>query len=100
MNVRVEACANGIRIAVKAVPGSSRDRIAGEHGSALKVCVAAPPEKGKANDRICELLAQALGVPTRDVHVASGTTSPAKTIEVRGVDRDDAVARLAKVLAS
>jgi uncharacterized protein (TIGR00251 family) len=100
VNVRVDACANGVRIAVKAVPGSSRDRIAGEHGNALKVCVAAPPEKGKANDRICELLAQALGVPTRDVHVASGTTSPVKTLEVRGVDRDEAVARLAKALAT
>ncbi len=100
MNVRVEACANGCRIAVKAVPGSSRDRIAGEHGHSLKVCVAAPPEKGKANDRICELLAQALGVPTRDVHVASGTSSPVKTVEVRGLDRDEAMARLAAALSS
>ncbi len=100
MNVRVEPCAGGVRIAVKAVPGSSRDRIAGEHGDTLKVCVAAPPEKGKANDRICELLAAALDVPARDVSVASGASSAAKSIEVRGLDRDTTVARLAKLLAT
>jgi len=44
----------------QAVPGASRSGIAGVLGDRLKVRISAPPEAGKANDAICELIAQAL----------------------------------------
>lgn len=75
-----------VQFAVKAVPGASRDRIAGLYGDALKVQVSAPPEAGKANARICEVLAAALGVPVRDVAVVQGAANPRKVIAVRGLD--------------
>ncbi|MFM7075771.1 MAG: DUF167 domain-containing protein, partial [Planctomycetaceae bacterium] len=50
------------RLEVKVVPGSSRDQIVGWLGDALKIKVTAPPEKGKANERVVELLAGALGI--------------------------------------
>jgi uncharacterized protein (TIGR00251 family) len=83
-----------VRFAVKVVPGASRDRIAGVLGDALKVQVAAPPEGGKANAALCELLAQALGVNARDVQVVAGAASPRKTVVVRGVAADDVRRRL------
>lgn len=81
-------------IAVKAVPGASRDQIAGRLGDRLKVRVAAPPEGGKANKAICRLLAEALGLRPADVQVVAGQTRPEKTVRVVGISRDAAAAKL------
>lgn len=86
---------DGVRFAVKVVPGAAQDRIAGPLGDALKVQVAAPPEQGKANARLCEVLARALGVPTRAVRVVAGHGNPRKTVAVAGVDAATVQARLA-----
>jgi uncharacterized protein (TIGR00251 family) len=94
VTVAFVADATGVRFAVKVVPGAARDRIQGALGEALKVQVAAPPEQGKANTRLCELLAAALGVPTRSVVVASGHGSARKVVHVRGLDADTARERL------
>jgi len=66
----------GCLIAVKVVPGASRDRIAGPLGERLKVQVRQPPEKGKANRALCRLLASALGVKRAEVAVVRGDTRP------------------------
>jgi uncharacterized protein (TIGR00251 family) len=75
-----------VRILIKAVPGAKRDEIVGRLGDRLKVRVCAPPEGGKANEAICELIAAALGVKARDVRVIGGASRAEKTIEVEGVD--------------
>ena len=85
---------NAVRVAVKAVPGSSRDAIAGPLGDRLKVRVTAPPEDGKANKAIEALLASACGLPVRSVLVVSGYTRPEKTVELQGIDVAAARARL------
>ena len=72
-------------VAVKVVPKASRDRIVGELGGALKVTVAAPPEKGAANEAVCRLIAKTLGLRVQQVSVESGHGSPRKTICVKGV---------------
>ena|SRR5215510_10269729 len=82
-----------VRLLVKAVPGARRDEIAGRLGERLKVRVAAPPEGGKANQAICDLLAAALGVRARDVLIVAGQSRAEKTVEINGVD-EGAVARL------
>ena len=87
----------GVRIAVKAVPGASRDAIAGPLGERLKVKVAAPPEDGKANEAICKLLAKALSLPMRQVQVESGHTGPEKSLLARGTTLDNAGAKLSAV---
>lgn len=81
-----------VRILVKAVPGAKRDEIVGRLGERLKVRVAAPPEGGKANAAICALIAEALGIPQRDVRIVAGHGRPAKTIEVNGVSNAAAAA--------
>lgn len=78
----VDRAAGELRIRVKAVPGASRDRIAGQLGDRLKVCVAAPPEGGKANAAIAALLAQALGVPERAIALRVGAATPMKVFAV------------------
>lgn len=82
-----------ILIAVKVVPGAKRDEIAGRLGDRLKVRVSAPPEGGKANRAICDLLAAALDVRPRDVEVVRGHASPEKTLRIRGVRLEDVEGR-------
>jgi uncharacterized protein len=76
-------------LAVKAVPGSSRNRIAGVLGDALKVTVSAAAEKGKANKAIADLLAEALDLPARNITLVSGPTSPRKEFALAGLSADE-----------
>lgn len=76
---------NGVELTVKVVPGSSRDRIAGVLGDALKVAVSAPPEKGKANQAVIEVLAKALGVKRNAIQILAGHTQPRKTVLLTGL---------------
>lgn len=75
----------GIVIDVKVIPSARRSEIVGLLGDAIKIKVAAPREAGKANAAACRLIADALGVPPRDVSVAAGTSQPNKRIAVVGV---------------
>ncbi len=75
-----------IRIRVFVQPRSARPGIAGRHGDALKVRVAAPPEDGRANEEVCRLLAGVLGVPRRAVTVISGQASRAKAMDIACAD--------------
>lgn len=84
----------GWLIRVKAVPGASRDEIAGALGDRLKVRVAAAPEGGKANKAICKLIAKQLGMAPKLVEVVAGMTNPEKTIVVSGNVPREAMAQL------
>jgi len=82
------------RLKVKVVPGASRTEVVGWLGAALKVRVAAPPEGGKANREVVELLAARVGLPLAAVTVVSGQSSPAKVLAFRGLDETTLRARL------
>ena len=84
----------GAMIAVKVVPGASRDRVVGALGDALKVATSAPPERGKANAAVAAILAEALGLPRRAVELAAGASSPRKEFFARGLRAEDARRRL------
>ncbi len=86
-----------VLIRVKVVPNASRTKIAGLLGDRLKVAVAAPPEQGKANDAVCQLIARTLGVPSREVTVVAGHTQPAKTVRVEGLPMEQVVSRLGQL---
>ncbi len=70
---------------VRVQPGAMRTRVVGEYGGALKISVVEPPEKGKANKAVCELLAESLGVTRRQVEVIAGETSRDKVVRVNGL---------------
>jgi uncharacterized protein (TIGR00251 family) len=76
----------GVELRVLVQPRASRSRVAGEHGGALKIALAAPPVDGAANEALVELLADLLGVPRRQVALVSGRTSRRKVVRVTGVD--------------
>jgi hypothetical protein len=80
--------AEGAAIAVKVVSSSSRGRIVGVLGDCLKIAVSAPAERGRANAAAAGILAEALGVPRRNVTIASGQTNPRKQFLIRGMSAD------------
>ncbi len=82
-----------VLLAVKVVPGAKRDAVAGRLGDRLKVRVAAPPEGGRANRAVCELIARELGLRASAVEVVSGHASAEKTVLVRGVHAEDIEAK-------
>jgi uncharacterized protein len=48
----------------------------------VKVQVAAPPEKGRANEELCDLLARHYGVARSAVAVIQGHGSPRKLVRI------------------
>lgn len=83
-------------IAVKAIPNAPRSEVVGWLGDALKVKVHAPPVEGRANEALCEFLADVLGLQRRAVTVMRGDTSRQKIIRIAGLTRDALKARLGK----
>jgi len=73
-------------------PGARKTEIAGLHGEALKIRLAAPPVDGKANAELLRFLASVFGVPQRAVQLLRGESSRQKTVRVtrpaRRPDRD------------
>ena len=91
---RVEQSGSDVLLWIKAVPGASRDQIAGALGDRLKILVSAPAEAGKANLAICRTLAGALSIKPRQVSIESGQASPEKIVRVRGMTALDVLHRL------
>lgn len=75
-------------------PGARRSELAGLHGEALKIRLAAPPVDGKANAALIAFLAEQLDVPRRDVVIEHGDTSRHKRVRVSGLPAARALARL------
>ncbi len=72
-------------LAIKAVPNAPRSAVVGWLGEALKVKVHAPALEGRANDELCEFLADALALPRRAVTVLQGDKSRQKVLHVAGL---------------
>lgn len=70
------------------------------YGDAWKVRVAAAPERGKANEAVVTLLADALEVPNANVELLAGLGSRDKVAVVRGLSGSAAEARLDAVAAA
>lgn len=95
--VKLEVHARGVVLPVRAQPGAKRSDIAGEHNGMLKVSVTAPPERGKANKAIIELLADALSVAKSQIMVLSGEAARQKRFLISGIEPSDIVAMQAIV---
>ena len=74
---------DGATVRVHVVPGASRTEISGLHGDAIKVRVSAPPEGGKANQALLDLVEDTTG---GRASILSGASSRTKVILIRGAD--------------
>lgn len=81
-----------MRVRVHVRPGSSRTQVGGIHDDALVVAVTARAVEGKATEAVMRAIADALGVPRREVGLVSGATSRRKVVEVPDHTADQVVA--------
>ncbi|AOY00361.1 DUF167 domain-containing protein [Jeongeupia sp. USM3] len=83
-----EAGADVVQLRLHVQPGAKRTEVAGLHGDALKLRLAAPPVDGKANARLVAWLAETFGVPQRQVTIKSGQSSRRKLVVIEGSGLD------------
>jgi len=63
-------------------PGAKKTSVAGLHGEALKIRLAAPPVEGRANEALLKFIADKFEVPLRNVLLKQGEQSRHKRVEV------------------
>ena len=81
---------------IKVTPNASRSEITGLSGGLLRVKIAAPPERGKANRELITFLSRVLGVKKAAIAIVKGETSRNKAITVEGMTREDILERITK----
>lgn len=74
------------KVVLHIVPRARATAVAGTHGDAVKVRIAAPPVDGAANAELVRFLAARLGVPAARVTIAAGAGGRRKTVDVEGMD--------------
>lgn len=74
-------------LAVKAIPNAPRSEVVGWLGDALKVKIHAPALDGRANDALCEFLAETFSLPKRAVTLVQGDKSRQKWVRIAGLSR-------------
>ena len=66
----------------------------GRHGDGWRARIAAVPERGRANEALCKLLATALSIPRGSVRVVAGRSARKKIVEIDGVEPAEIERRL------
>ncbi|MDH5298552.1 MAG: DUF167 domain-containing protein, partial [Desulfobulbaceae bacterium] len=79
-----------LSLAVHVQPKASKERVAGLHGGAVKLCITAPPVEGKANEAVVELVARLFHLSKSKVTLLSGLQSRSKRLRLEGLSLDRA----------
>ena len=72
----------------KVIPGASKTEFSDLEGEMIRVRVAAPPEKGKANKELIRFIAKSLGISKANLVLLSGETYRKKRMLVKGMSKD------------
>lgn len=82
---------------MRAQPGARREGLSGTWNGALRISVRAPPQDGRANERLGSLLSELLGLKRKQVELVSGERARNKEFRVE-LPCSEARARLAAQL--
>ena len=85
-----------VRLNLKVAPKSSRNAITGWMGDTLKLSVTTVPEKGKANQMVIDVLAEALDVSRSSISIVRGETAATKLVEIIQLTEAEIFRRLNK----
>ena len=75
-------------------PNARRNEVLGFEDGVLRVKIAAPPVKGKANKELIDFLSQLLGVSKSNINIDKGLTSRRKVIAIKGLSQAEILQRL------
>lgn len=78
-------------------PNAKRNEALGFVDDTLRIKIAAPPVKGKANKELVDFLSRSLGVSKSAITIEKGLTSRTKVVAVAGLDRNSIIERLGSV---
>jgi hypothetical protein len=81
-------------LCVHVVPNAKIDKVAGEHGGAIKIKLRAAAVDGKANAALRCFLAEELNVAQQAIVLERGRTSRDKLIRIDGLSEEDVRRRL------
>jgi len=84
----------GVELWLRVYPNAARNELAGFSEGVLRVRVAAPPVRGKANKELIAFLAQKLGLSKGDLTILKGHSSRNKLIAIVGLTRQELSRRL------
>ncbi|MDP2805712.1 MAG: DUF167 domain-containing protein [Gallionellaceae bacterium] len=76
--------ADTLTLVLHVQPGAKQTCVAGLHGEALKIRLAAPPIEGKANEALLRFIADQFGVSLCNVELKQGSQSRHKRVAVQG----------------
>ena len=85
---------DGVLLAVKVQPRSSKNEIGEPLGDELRIKVTAPPVDSAANEAVIKLLAKALGIGRNSVELLRGQTSRHKVFRIHGLKLEDVIRSL------
>jgi uncharacterized protein (TIGR00251 family) len=83
----------GIDLLVRAQPGAKKSGVLGLVGDSIKLGVSAPPEDGKANEALVELIADLLSVRKSCVSLVSGKSARGKRFRILAISAQEALSR-------
>lgn len=83
-----------ISIPVHVQPNARRNEVLGFEDGVLRVRIAAPPVKGKANKELVDFLSKLLGVSKGSITIEKGLTSRRKVIAIYGLSQAKILQRL------
>ena len=79
---RYDPAARRLTLTLHVQPGARKSGIAGTHGDALKIRIAAPAVDNKANAALIGFLSKTLDVPKSAVTIRHGATGRRKVVEI------------------
>ncbi len=87
--VKIREKAGVLLLPVRVQPGATSDQIVGSYNGALKIRLTAPAQRNRANRHLLEFLASTLNVPAKNLSLSRGWASRNKTVEIRGLSREE-----------
>ena len=82
------------KISLRVVPGAAKSELAGLTAGVLRIKIAAPPVKGKANKELISFLSHLLGISKGTLTIIKGHTSRDKIIAIDDLSQDEVTRRL------